>query len=133
MRNLSPIFLTHSKEYIFHSAELYRSVSHSGLLENEKSELKEVKAYVSIGVHLHISRTAWLMYVTRKLPSGTRQRYRKKKLVVAVIMFPGQRVLLIHYLETLEKVRITVYQLKVGHKVVGTFLVRIRVIETPEC
>lgn len=77
--------------------------SHSGLLENEKSELKEAEDYLSIGVRLHISRRAWLMYVTRKLPSGTRQRCRKGKLVVAVIMLPGQRVVLLQYLETLQE------------------------------
>lgn len=40
--------------------------SHSGLLINEKYKLKELKDYLSIGVHLHISRTAWLMYATWK-------------------------------------------------------------------
>ncbi len=48
--------------------------------------------YLSIGAHLHISRKAWLIHVTKKLPSGTRLRCRKGKLTVAATIFLGQKV-----------------------------------------
>ena len=35
--------------------------------------------------------------------------------------------------KTLKKYAIRYYQLKVGHKIIGNFLARIRAIKTPEC
>lgn len=45
MRNLSPIFLTHSKEYIFHPAELRGLV----LLECKVKEVKDEEIEESEG------------------------------------------------------------------------------------
>ncbi len=75
-------------------------------VSQKKPELKEVEDYLSVGAHLHISRKAWLMYVIKKLPSGTRPRSRKRKLVVAATMFPGQKVVSNQYSETLQKSRL---------------------------
>lgn len=97
--------------------------SHSGLLENEKSELKEAEDYPSIGLRLHISRRAWLMYCTLQ------ENYQ-----LAQDKYAGKGSLSSRSLCSLDKewyysntwkrskkVRITVYQLKVGHEVVETF------------
>lgn len=49
-----------------------------------------------------------MIYVTKKLPSDTRLRFRTKKPSVTATIFSGKKVILIQYLKTLQRNTLTV-------------------------